>query len=420
MHLASTRHIRHFMILFSLFTFAVPILAQDWTRWRGPNGDGTLTGFIEPAAWPAALKQRWKVNVGEAHSSPVIAGGRVYQLSRQGDNEIVRALELSSGKQLWIDSYPVNYKLGLSGSVAVGKHKQYPRSSPLLQNGKLYTVGIGGTLSCYDTATGKLAWRRDFRDQFKDTAPGFGASASPIIDRGLLILHCGNDDNGALIAMDANTGATKWQWNGDGPGYATPIVATFMGTRQIITHSAHHIIAIWPENGGLLWKIPFTTSYTQNSITPVVYKDTLILSGLDKGIFAVRPKYQNGQWAADQVWRNDEISLYMSSPILSGNQLYGLSHKNKGQFFCMDAGTGKLMWRGQPRQAENAALVIGGNVMFWLNNDAELIAVRVNGGNYEEIKRYKVADSETWAHPAISGKQIVIKDYSSLTLWSLE
>ncbi len=211
--------------------------AQDWSQWRGPNRDGVVKGFTEPKAWPEQLQSKWKVTVGEGHSSPVVAGNRVFQLTRQGNREIVTCFDLDSGKQLWQDGYEVKFKLSLSNSVIVGKHKQAPRATPVVSNGKLYTFGIGGVLSCYDTATGKVVWRHDSGQTYKDPAPSFGQSMSPLVDRGLVIVHLGGHNSGALTAFDANSGAVKWQWADDGPGDASPIVVDIGGTRQIITQS---------------------------------------------------------------------------------------------------------------------------------------------------------------------------------------
>ena len=109
-----------------------------------------------------------------------------------------------------------------------------------------------------------------------------------------------------------------------------------------------------------------------------------------------------------------------ADPVAAGNLLFGLSHKNKGQFFCLDASSGKTLWTGDPRQGENAAMLIAGNTIFSLTNDAELIVTSAANKAATPLKKYKVAGSATWAHPAISGKRILIKDENSLALLSLE
>lgn len=406
-----------FILLGGVFQIAQ---AQDWPRWRGASGDGAVEGFTEPKAWPDQLKQRWKAPAGVGHSSPLVVGARVYLHSRQGENEVVAAFDINNGKTIWQDSYPVAYTM----NPAATGHGKGPKSTPVLSaiNGgaRLYTLGITGVLSCYDAAKGKLLWRKDFAKQFKSTSPDFGTAASPIIDRGLLIVYVGGSDSGALKAFDAASGEEKWSWNGDGPGYATPIVVEIAGKRQIVTQSQQNIIGVWADNGSLLWKIPFTTPYVQNIVTPIKYKDLLIFSGINKGVFAVRVSWRDNKWATDTVWDNKEVSMYMNSPLLSGDLLFGMSHKNKGQFFCLDAASGKTLWTGDPRQGENAAMVIAGNTIFSLTNDADLIITSVADKGAKVIKKYHVAEKPTWAHPAIAGKNILIKDETALALWGLE
>jgi len=252
--------------------------AQDFPQWRGANRDGVIASFTAPKIWPEHLKSKWKVTVGAGHASPLVVGNRVYQHSRQGENEIVSAFDLETGKTLWQDSYPVAYTMN---SAATG-HGKGPKSTPVASGGRLYTLGITGVFSCYDLAKGKLAWRKDFGQRFGEKAPDFGTAMSPMVDRGLVILHAGGDTKGGLVALDAATGNEKWAWTGDGPGYASPIVVEIAGKRQIVTQSRQNIIGIWADNGALLWKIPFDTEYVQNIVTPVVYNDLLIFPASTK------------------------------------------------------------------------------------------------------------------------------------------
>jgi outer membrane protein assembly factor BamB len=411
------RTLLKFALSLALFiAFVQNALAQDWPQWRGANRDGVITGFVAPKTWPDQLKQRWKVTVGIGHSSPLVAGNRVYLHSRHGENEVVAAYDLSNGKTLWQDSYPVAYTM----NPAATGHGKGPKSTPVYNNGKLYTLGITGVLSCYDAAKGKLLWRKDFAEKFKAKAPLFGTAMSPVVDRGLVIVHAGGNDQGGMVALDANTGAEKWAWTEDGPGYASPIVVEIAGKRQVVTQSQQNIIGVWADNGSLLWKIPFTTEYVQNIVTPIQYKDLLIFSGINKGVFAVRVGWRDDRWVTDTVWQNKEVSMYMNSPLLHGDLLFGMSHRNKGQFFCLDATTGKTLWTGDPRQGENAAMLIAGNLIFSLTNDADLIVTSAADKGAKVIKKYHVAEKPTWAHPAITGKNILVKDETALAMWSLE
>jgi outer membrane protein assembly factor BamB len=390
--------------------------AQDWPQWRGSNRDGVVAGFVAPKTWPDQLKQRWKINVGEGHSSPVVAGGRVFLHSRQGEQEVAASYDLASGKQLWKDAYAVTYKM----HPAATGHGKGPKSTPIVSNGRLYTLGITGILTCYDAATGKVAWRKDFASQYKQTSPVFGTAMSPLVDRGLLIAHVGGHDQGGLAAFDATTGAVKWSWTGDGPGYASPVIVELGGVRQVVTQSQQNVIGTSAASGELLWKIPYATEYEQNIVTPVVTRDLVIISGLNKGVTALRPVKRGNVWAADEAWQNKDASLYMNSPLLRGNLLFGFSHRNKGQYFCIDVKSGKTLWSGDGRQGENAALLLVGDLIFALNNDAELSIFPATATLQPPIKKYKVADSPTWAHPVLLPGRVLVKDANTLALWSFE
>jgi outer membrane protein assembly factor BamB len=386
--------------------------AQDWPQWRGPNRDGIVASFTEPKAWPDKLKTIWKVPVGLGHSSPVVVGRRVYLHSRQGENEVVSCFDLDTGKLLWKDSYPTPYTM----NPAAAGHGKGPKSTPVVSNNKLFTFGISGILSCYDTATGKVRWRKEFSKQFKATSPYFGAATSPLVYSGLVIVHVGGHDSGALIAFDAETGDVKWSWSGDGPGYASPTVFESGGASQIVTQTQKSIAGFAAATGELLWRIPFETEYVQNIVTPVAYKQTLILSGLDKGTMAIRVIKRGGTWETERVWHNPDVSMYMNSPVLSGDYLVGLSHKRKGQFFCLDARTGQTLWTTNGREGDNAAILAAGRLLLLLTDGAELTVARSDPKKFEVLKKYSVADSPTWAHPVVVGNRVLIKDASSLAL----
>src|SRR5262252_4554005 len=270
-------------------------LAQDWNQWRGPNRDAVVASFNPPNTWPDKLKPIWKVQVGIGHSSPVVSGKRVFIHSRKDENEVVSCFDLDTGKQLWTDSYPASYTM----NPAAVSHGKGPKSTPVVADDKLYTLGISGILSCYNANSGKLLWRREFSKKEKPTSPLYGTAMSPMMDRGLLIAHVGGNDSGTLAAFDAKTGDTRWTWSADGPGYASPIVAEISGTRQIVTQTQKNIVGFSASNG-------------------------LILSGLDKGVFAIKPVLSGQRWVTEELWKNTDVSMYMSSPVVIGDYIYGL------------------------------------------------------------------------------------------------
>jgi outer membrane protein assembly factor BamB len=402
-------------VKFALLALMAPILlSEEWPQWRGPMRDGSLPSFHEPKVWPEKLSKQWTIAIGKGHSSPIYAASRIYVLSRQQENEVVSSIKPEDGKVLWTQAYSAPYKV----NPAAEAHGDGPKSTPVFAGGKVYTLGISGILSCFNAATGEVIWRKDFSKQFQQTSPTFGTAMSPVVDNGLLIAHVGGNNSGALTAFDAESGEVKWAWSGDGPGYASPVITTTGGVRQVVTQTQQNIVGVDEASGELLWQIPFSTPYVQNIVTPVFFRSTLIYSGLSKGTFGVAVTKARGQWTTTELWNNQEVSMYMSSPVLSGNLLFGFSHKNKGQFFCLDANTGKTQWVSDPRQGDNAAILQVGQRLLFLKDDAELIVAQVSAKSFEPIRKYKVAENPIWAHPLVLEKGIVIKDAESLAFWS--
>jgi outer membrane protein assembly factor BamB len=386
------------------------VWAQDWPQWRGPNRDGISGAFSEPRVWPEKLRLKWRVNVGEGHSSPVVADGKIYIHTRQGQREVVSCLRPETGQVIWQEGYPAPYTV----NPAAEAHGKGVKSTPVVAGGRICTFGTSGILSCFDAKTGKPQWRKEFG------SPDFGTAMSPVIDRGLLIAHVGTNGRGALTAFDPTTGVEKWSWKGDGPGYASPIVAELSGTRQVVTQSQHNIVSVSAATGELLWHIPFSTPYEQNIVTPVLYRETLVFSGLDNGVIGVKAMKRGSEWVPETVWQNKDVGMYMSSPVVSGDLLFGLSYLKRGQFFCLDPRSGATQWTSAGRQADNAAIVDAGSALLLLTNNAELIVARKSGKAFEPLRKYSVADSPTWAHPVILKRGILIKDATTLGLWGIE
>ncbi|HET7294005.1 MAG TPA: PQQ-binding-like beta-propeller repeat protein [Vicinamibacteria bacterium] len=393
-----------------LLLLVMPAHGLDWPQWRGPARDGHSTDLAPRASWPPALKPAWKVAVGAGYASPVLVGDRVFVFAREGDEEVVQSLELASGRRVWRAAYPAPYVV----NSAAASHGSGPKSTPVVAGGRVFTFGIGGVLSCLDAASGRVIWRKDFGGQSRGAAPLYGVAMSPVVSDGLLVAHVGGEEGGALTAFDAATGAVRWAWKGDGPGYASPVVAEIAGVRQVVTLSESSIVSVSAAKGEQLWKVPFTTAYAQNAVTPVVNGDAVIYSGLDQPVRAVRIVRRGAGLDPQPLWENTEVAAYMSTPVLAAGRLYGLSHRKRGQFFSLDAATGRTVWLSPGRAGENAAIVAGGGMLFLLTTDGELIALSQGAASFAPLARYTVAPSSTWAHPVILDAGVVVKDADSL------
>jgi outer membrane protein assembly factor BamB len=384
--------------------------SADVTQWRGAARDGIITGLTAPAAWPETLTERWKVDIGTGYATPLVVGNRVYQFSRIAGNETMTALDAASGKILWQAGYAATFTM----NPATKQHGPGPKSTPIFFNGRLYSIGMTGTVTAWDAASGKPVWQNaGTGPEMLYTTHAF----SPLVDGGHVIFHVGGNDKGALTAFDLNTGAVRWSWAGDGPGYASPIVATFDGVRQIVTPTQAKIVGVDASTGALLWERPMKHQFVSNSITPIVNGQTVIVAGTGP-LFAFAVARRAGQWTTEQIWENTEVPLRFTTPVVAGDVLYGFSGRNAGQYYAMDVRSGKTLWTSDGRQAAHASMARAGDLLFSLESDGELVIARNSQTAFEPVRRYKVSPNETWAQPAISGNRVFVKDTTSLTLWS--
>ena len=186
------------MVVCAVLLGANCIRAQDWPQWRGPNRDAKAAEFNAPKTWPKELTQRWKVTVGGGDATPALVGDKLYVFTREGGDEVIRCLDAATGKELWQDKYEAQPATAPAGGPHAG-----PRSSPTVADGKVVTLGVRGTVSCLDAASGKKLWRKD---DFQGFWPMFFTSSSPIVVDGLCIVQVGGKENGRgrLLSLRPN------------------------------------------------------------------------------------------------------------------------------------------------------------------------------------------------------------------------
>jgi outer membrane protein assembly factor BamB len=381
-------------------------LEAQWPQWRGPDRNGNIAATGTPK-WPAAWKRAWRVDVGEGYSSPVVAGGRAFVHSRRDPDEIVTAIDLATGKVAWQQKYATPFnKNQYATAVAKGPH-----ATPLVIGDKVFTFGAMAVLTAWNAQTGAVAWRKDYSASVDTSKLFTGTSASPLSEGGAVIVQTGSDVHGGrILALDPVTGAEKWTWTGKGPGYASPVVITAGGVRQIVTMTNGSIEGLDAKTGAGLWSVPFPDEWHENIVTPIWTGAHLIVSGTRQGTHAYTLARPAGKWQATEAWKNADVAMYMSTPVLADGVLYGLSNKKKGQVVAVDAATGALKWATEGRAADQAAILLTPAHVLVLTTGGELVLVKRSAAKYDEERRYTVADSATWAVPVVLPDGLIVRD----------
>lgn len=393
-------------------------LAQDWPQWRGPNRDGKATGFKPPATWPQELTKKWQVLVGTGVATPALVGDKLFVFSRQDDQEVLRCLDTAAGKELWQDKYEANPATGGAAGFTG------PRCSPTVAEGKVVTLGVSGTLSCVDAATGKVVWRKD---DYRGSVPQFYTSSSPIVVDKLCIAQVGGGRRGGgIIAYDLASGEEKWKWMGDGPAYASPVLMDVGDTQAVVSATAGKLVAIHPADGKLLWEVRYSQG-RYNAASPIALGQALIYAGPNRGITSETLDKQGDALVGKERWKNDETTVAFNTPVVREGLIFGLS--NQDQLFCIDAETGKTSWSaplagisggGGRGRGGYGSVVDGGAVLAALSPAGQLVFFEPQAKELKQLASYKVADGNTYAYPILAGDGLYIKDREFVTLWKFE
>ena len=380
---------------------------RDWPQWRGPSRTGEISRANAPAKWPASWQQRWRAEVGEGYASPVVSGGRVFVHSRRDPQEVVVALDAATGKPVWEQRYEAAFaKNQYANAMAKG-----PNATPLVSEGRLFTFGVTGILTAWDAAAGRQLWQKDFSKTVDSSKLFCGTAASPILAHGLVVIQVGSDVHGGqIIGLDPATGTAKWTWKGPGPGYASPILVDIAGTSQLVTMTNSSVVGVEARTGAALWSVPFPDEWHENIVTPVWTGTHLIVSGTRQGTQGYTVVRTGGVWAASKAWTNQDVAMYMSSPVLADGVLFGLSAKRKGQFVALDAQTGALKWSSEGRDADHASVLFTSTHVVYLTSTGGLFLVRRDAGTYVREQQYEVAKSSTYALPLFVEGDLFVRD----------
>jgi outer membrane protein assembly factor BamB len=392
-----------------LITFATFARADDWPQWLGLQRNGATAEVVKP--WKEPLKIAWTQPVGEGHGGPVVFGGKVYLHARTpGKNEEVLAVfDADTGKPAWSTKYP-----RVETKIAFGNG---PRGAPCVVDGKVYTFGISGVLTCYDAASDKIHWQVDTAKVYSAPTLTFGCSCSPIVVDDKVILNIGAK-GASLVAFDKNSGKEVWKTLNDGATYSSPIVLGKDKSQQVIFLTARGLVSVSAKDGSIFWQQPLVDLILESSTTPALVGDILFGTSITYGGLGLKLTEKDGKPSAEKKWTNSSLNCYFATPVaVEKDTLYmvtGSLLQKTASLHCVNAADGKILWsKGKVGTYHASLLRTGDNKLLMVEEPGSLVLLEHNREKYTELSRSKIC-SNTWAHPALANGRLYIRDAKNL------
>jgi outer membrane protein assembly factor BamB len=381
--------------------------ADDWPQWLGPNRDGVSQESVPP--WTGPLQTLWQLPVGEGHSSPIVAKGKVFLHSRvRGEEkEEVQAFDAASGKLVWRQEYPRDPFKNMFGNG--------PRSTPLYDDGLLYTLGVNGILTCWEAESGSQKWQCNILKEFNATNLFFGVSSSPMVVGDLLLVMVGGK-KASLVAFEKKTGKVRWQTGEDKASYASPMLLTQGKQSLAVFLTAAHLVAVEPQEGRIVWEAPLKDALNESSSTPVRAGDFLFATSVTYGGVLYKLTEKESKPDVERLWHKKELTCYFGTPIAIGEQLYlvtGSFRTPQANLHCVELKTGNILWTKPKVGRFHATLLRVQNGLLMLEEEGDLVLIEPSPAAYKEMARAKVCQ-HTWAHPALADGKLFVRDDKEL------
>ncbi len=394
--------------------------AAEWRQYRGPNGDGSSGDAAINLDWqakPPALL--WSIPLGDnGWSNPCVAGGVVFITDHKNTLEaavapakpavakgedIVRALDLKTGQELWSTSCP-----GL-------KKEQfgYTGPTPATDGDRLYVVSRSLLVTCLEVKTGKQLWQRNAATDFAARPPemNWGFNVSPLLDGNQLCLITGGAE-ATVVALNKETGETLWKAPGGPAGHASPILYGSGETRQYVIYNAEGLIGFSAKDGKRLWTQPRPTQFNQNSATPIVIGQRILVTSAWNVGTALVDVTDNKPTLA---WETKDLQARFSTPACVNGCVFGVSQpENPGFLVCLDAATGKVNWK-EPGFEFGPVGAAGGALLAINGKTGDVVLVEASAAKYHELGRIKLDPKGTaWNNPVVTDGKLLIRTNKKL------
>ena len=382
-----------------------------WTTFRGPAGDGVYYEQQILTDWPkGGPNVLWRKLIGGGHSSFTIANGLVFTIEQQGANEMISAFNIQDGTVKWTHEYFAKFEEYFGG---VG-----PRSTPVWNNGRLFSMGAKGHLNCLEAKSGKLLWNNNLINENNVEIPNWGVSGSPFVYQNTVVVVPGGNSDNAIVALDVKTGKKVWSTFNGTQVYSTPVLLNILDSEQLVVPLTDKLISINPANGKLYWSHPWKIFVNNSNISqPVRLSNDIILisAGYGTGAEAFRVIPNGDSMRTLTLWKSKSLKTKFSSPIFWKGHLYGM---NENQLVCLDAKDGFLKWRGA--KYGYGQIIAASDHLIILRDSGDLALVEMNPDRFVEKANFKaLKGGRTWNTPALAHGLLFVRNSYEMACFDL-
>lgn len=390
------------------FLLLLPLLAgADWPQHLGPKRDSHSPETGLARTWPKdGPPVVWKMDTGTGWAGPVVAEQQVFLFHRVADQEVLECLDANTGKGRWKASYRTRYTDDFNFDDG-------PRATPLVADGKVFTLGAAGDLGAYDAKTGKALWTLNINNEYKVEKGYFGVATSPIVVGGLLLVNVGVK-GASVVAFDPTTGKERWKAGNDGVSYSSPVVATLDGEEQAVFFTRAGLLTLEPKEGKVRYTFPWRPriNASVNAATPIVVEKRIYLStSYSTGAVVL----EAAQGKLKEIWQGDDIlSNHFNTPVHVQGFLYGIDGRQEGKarLRCVEWSTGKVRWTQEKFGC--AGLIAADGLLFATVESGDVVLFDASAEGYKERGRATVLDGPIRALPAFANGKLYVRDGKKL------
>lgn len=404
------------LVLLSACLAWTPAWASDWTRFGGPNADFTVAAADLARSWPEnGPEELWRVQLGEhGHATPLVEGDRVYVFVREGDNDVLAALDAGTGQTVWRVSYASPLPEGYNNQFGPGPH-----STPLIVGDRIFTVSSTHVLKAWNKADGSELWSVAMKDDLGVGQMGRGYGASPAAWKNLVIVNGGGEGQG-VVAFDQASGEVAWKAL-DGGGYSSPMVATIDGVPQVLAALGPLRAGLDPDTGAVLWSVELPAEAATTMATQLVADDNLIFSSsaYADGSRILDVRRDGDEWTAEVLWYTRKLRLMHGSAVRAGNTVLASSGDFGPAFLTgVDIESGELRFR--QRGFAKANVVKVGDLFLVLDEDGKLGLLELGADGFEVLaEKEGVLDGVTWSAPVVIGSRVYLRSRTEVVALDL-